>query len=132
MKIEDFIRTAMTPCGYNPEIKRKFHSQGAAILRVLATLLDYKKGDYDLRHNQGGIAVSGEITLHSDTLYVQFSQSPTNHTGFLWRTCSDRKDYTGHFNQWAAWSDLVDLQGLADRMKAAMKKRVLLAAPANL
>jgi hypothetical protein len=32
-------------------------------------------GDYDLRSNEAGLAVSGEITLHADRLYVQVSQS---------------------------------------------------------
>ena len=43
-----------------------------------------------------GTAVSGEITLHGDHLYVQVSQSALgSHSGILFRTCKGRKDYVG-------------------------------------
>lgn len=106
---------------YDADAKRRFHSQGDAVLRRLAQELGYGKGDFDLRHNQGGIAVSGEITLHSDTLYVEISQTALGpEMGFMWRTVRNRKDYTGGQNQWSAWYTLNDLPALAARMSRAV------------
>ena len=58
---------------------------------------------YDLRSNQAGIAVSGEIILHSDHLYVQVSQLAMGHrSGVLFRNCKGRKDYVGGPNNFAS------------------------------
>ena len=103
---------------YDEEAKRRFHSQGAAVLRDLAKELGYQKGDYDLRHNLGGIAVSGEVTLHSDTLYVQLSQSALGPAwGFMWRRCNGRKDYTGGRNRWMPWDRFLDIPEVAREME---------------
>ena len=49
--------------------------------------------------NRGGIAVSGEVTLHADDLYVQVSQSTMgSDAGILFRSCKGRHDYTGGQN----------------------------------
>jgi hypothetical protein len=56
-------------------------------LLALAAALGFGAGDYDLRSNEAGIAVSGEITLHADRLYVQASQPATgSDTGILFRS----------------------------------------------
>src|SRR3989344_839951 len=100
---------------YNEAVKREFHSKAGKVLRKLAKLLRFAERDYDLRHNQGGIAVSGEVTLHSDRLYVQVSDAPF---GVLWRSCEGRKDYCGAPNQWAAWETFEgNLAGIAERMR---------------
>lgn len=113
-----FIKTARKYVGYDAEAKKKFHRQAETVLKNLAKMLGYKEGDYDLRHNEGGIAVSGEITLHSDNLYVQFSQSALGaNQGFMWRTCKGRKDYTGGPNQWMKWEQLENLETVASIMK---------------
>jgi hypothetical protein len=49
------------------------------------------------------IAVSGEITLHADRLYVQASQPATgSDTGILFRSCEGRRDYIGGRNNFAS------------------------------
>lgn len=84
------------PVAYDDAAKRLFHSRARSQLRRLADTLRLAPGFYDLRSNRGGIAVSGEITLHSDRLYVQASQSVMGHDdGILFRTCKGRKDYVG-------------------------------------
>jgi len=119
MRTVELIRTASRSVAYNDDAKSKFHEQAEVVLHRLAKLLGYKADDYDLRHNEGGIAVSGEITLHSDTLYVQFFQSAIGSShGFMWRTCKGRKDYCGNRNQWCKWEELRDLKTVADAMKA--------------
>ena len=53
-------------CAYDPEVKQRFHTAARARLRRLATTLGFPSGSFDLRSNPGGIAVSGEITLHHE------------------------------------------------------------------
>lgn len=88
---------------HHAEAKRLFHSRARSQLRRIAAALGLEPGSYDLRSNQAGIAVSGEITLHGDHLYVQVSQSAMDHhSGVLFRTCKGRKDYVGGPNNFAS------------------------------
>jgi hypothetical protein len=88
---------------YDPDAKRLFHSQARRRLLELAAALSLDAGAYDLRSNQGGIAVSGEVTLHSDRLYVQVSQPATRaDTGILFRSCEGRRDYVGGRNNFTS------------------------------
>lgn len=119
--MKTFIKTAMQNVAYNLEAKKKFHKQAEKVLRKLAKLLGYQKNDYDLRHNEGGIAVSGEITLHSNNLYVQLSQSVVS-SGFMWRTCKGKTDYTGNRNYWTTWDQLENLEKLAATMTDSIKR----------
>jgi hypothetical protein len=91
------------PVAYDEHAKRLFHSRARSQLRRLATALGLSPGSYDLRSNRAGIAVSGEITLHTEHLYVQASQSAMgNANGILFRTCKGRKDYVGGRNNFAS------------------------------
>jgi hypothetical protein len=88
---------------YDAEAKRLFHARARSELRRIATALGLEPGSYDLRSNQAGIAVSGEIILHGDHLYVQVSQSAMGyHSGVLFRTCNGRKDFVGGLNNFAS------------------------------
>ena len=88
---------------YDADAKRRFHRHARAQLLKLAEALGLEPHEYDLRSNAGGIAVSGEITLHADHLYVQASQSATGaDTGILFRSCDGRRDYTGGRNNFAS------------------------------
>lgn len=88
---------------YDAEAKRLFHKKARGQLLVLARALGFGPGDYDLRSNAGGCAVSGEATLHADRLYVQASQPATgNDTGVLFRSCGGRHDYVGGRNHFAS------------------------------
>jgi hypothetical protein len=56
-----------------------------------------------LRSNQGGIAVSGEISVHATHLTIQVCQPATGHdTGILFRTAEGRADFTGGRNHFAS------------------------------
>jgi hypothetical protein len=122
MKLCVFVRIVGRSVAYNEQAKADFHKGADHWLRKLAKALGYKKGDFDLRHNQGGIAVSGEITLHSDTLYVQFYQSSVGGPcRFLWRTVKGRKDYTGGQNQWGSYEELANLERMAEKMTDAVQ-----------
>ena len=113
-----------TRCAYNPEAKQRFHTAARARLRELADYLGFAPDAFDLRCNAGGVAVSGEITLHCDTVYIQVSQSslgPEN--GILIRTCEGRRDYTGGRNHFAPLRLLDDTPALAAEVRAVMARR---------
>jgi hypothetical protein len=75
-----------------------------------------------VRSNLGGVAVSGEATLHGQNLYVQICQPATGwDRGILIRTCEGRKDYTGGRNHFAPLSWLDDLPQLAHRCRAVLE-----------
>jgi len=106
------------PVAYDEHAKRLFHSRARSQLRRLATALDISPGSYDLRSNRAGIAVSGEITLHTEHLYVQASQSAMgNANGILFRTCKGRKDYVGGPNNFASLDLLNSPEALAQRIR---------------
>lgn len=108
------------PCAYDDAQKRRFHSTARARLRQLAVALRLAGGSFDLRSNQGGIAASGEITLHHECVYVQVSQSALGGTmGILIRTCRGRRDYTGGPNNFAPLDLLDDIPALAAAVRRA-------------
>lgn len=59
---------------YDDDAKRLFHHHARRQLRLLADALGLAPSSFDLRNNKGGIAVSGEVTMHGDHLYVQACQ----------------------------------------------------------
>lgn len=82
---------------YTVKEKNDFHKDGAKLLKALAKFCGIEA---DFRSNKGGIAGSGEVTMHGDTVYVQLSQ-PAFEGGaicFLVRRCKGRKDYCGEDN----------------------------------
>jgi hypothetical protein len=97
--------------------KNKFHSQGRAALKKLATALGLSLGTYDIRSNKGGIAVSGEVTLHGESIYIQVSQPWGGGAGILVRSCKGRKDYTGGRNNFLDSNLLNDIPVLAKKIK---------------
>jgi hypothetical protein len=108
-------------CAYAPEQKRCFHAAARMRLRKLAATLGFAPASYDLRSNAGGIAVSGEITMHHDCVYVQVSQSAMGFdSGILIRTCRGRRDYVGGRNHFAPLSLLDDIPALARRVRAVI------------
>src|SRR4051812_25473909 len=84
---------------YDDKAKQAAASKYRSALRKVAKALGLRPGQYDLRFNPGGIAVWGEITLHTDTHYIQTS---AGHDRVLIRTCEGRKDYLGGPNHWAS------------------------------
>lgn len=81
-------------CGYNEEMKREFKNLSMRIARRLAREIP---GGARASYNAGGIAVSGDITVHGDFVYVSWEADILN--WILVRTCKGRKDYTGGRNQ---------------------------------
>jgi hypothetical protein len=93
------VALARRGIGYDPEAKRAFHREARSALRVAARHLGLGPDQYDLRSNFAGPAVSGEITLHADEIYVQVS-IPCIRPGreIMFRRCKGRQDYLGDRN----------------------------------
>jgi hypothetical protein len=74
-------------------------------------------GAWNVRSNQGGIAVSGEVTLHMDRVYIQIHQSCVSGPSVLVRACNGQHDYTGGVNH------SINVEALAnpDRFAAIVK-----------
>lgn len=103
--------------------KQKYHRRAARQLKTLAKVLGLTTPEYDLRSNKGGIAVCGEITLHTDKLYVQVSQSCFGvGNEIMFRTCDGRKDYgssrSGH-NHFTSASRLDNVEDFAAGLRRA-------------
>ena len=110
------------PVSYDNAAKRVFHSHARRQLKQLAAALGFPPQSYDPRSNAGGIAASGEATLHADQLYVQACQPATgHHTGILFRTCQGRKDYHGGPNNFASLDLLNRPEDLARRITEACR-----------
>lgn len=112
------------PCAYNAAVKERFHRMAHGRLRRLAKALGFAAGTFDLRSNPGGIAVSGEITLHHEDVYVQVCQPASRaDTGILIRTCEGRRDYTGGPNHYAPLRLLDDEAALAAAVRTVLAAR---------
>lgn len=89
--------------------KKAFHTQAKKWLKQVASALGLPAGSFELRSNQAGIAVSGEVTLHSNSLYIQVHEAMFGPgLGVLYRSCAGRKDYSGGHNHHCALADLTD------------------------
>lgn len=93
------VALARRGIGYDAQAKRAFHREARSALRVAARHLGLDPDQYDLRSNFAGPAVSGEITLHGDEIYVQVS-IPCIRPGreVMFRRCKGRQDYLGDRN----------------------------------
>lgn len=95
---------------YNAEHKHAFKLAARHFLRNLAMALDAP--GHPLRWNEGGIAVSGEATLHLDDLYVQVRQSYlTGRPDVLYRSCKSDRDYCGNQNNFIGFGHLTTEEG---------------------
>lgn len=89
--------------GYTEEDERAkhlFHLDAREFLVSLARALELPEGSYEIRSNQGGQAVSGEVTLHHDNLFVELSESAVRRGVVIsYRSCESQQDFTSgsHF-----------------------------------
>jgi hypothetical protein len=118
LRVFDFRKSV----SYDDIRKREFHRLARRQLGLVAKALQLPASSFDLRSNSAGIAVSGEITLHSDQLYVQVSQPFGGFdSGILIRTCQGRKDYVGGPNNFASLDLLHEPERLARIISQATK-----------
>jgi hypothetical protein len=101
---------------HDADAKRTFHTEARRALWRLAEALQLASGTYEIRVCAGGPAVSGEVILHGDELYVQVSIGGFGRGEILLRRCRGRSDYVGERNHWARMAELVDPATLAARI----------------
>ena len=107
----------------DPADKDVFHKTGMRRLRAFAqTHLGLSKGQFDVRSNRGGIAVSGEVTLHTDRIYIQLSKGFSG-PGILIRTCGGRRNFSGHSNNTVPVSYLDDPEQLQDAVHVLVSNK---------
>jgi hypothetical protein len=107
--------------------KEEFHKQARRLLKALAKDMDFKAGAFDLRSNKAGSAVSGEITLHHDHVYIQASNpGARQERGLMIRTCENRQDYHGGRNHFAplAWLDDENRPKLVKLVEQVMEQKL--------
>jgi hypothetical protein len=105
-------------CGLG-NLKKEYRNLGRRILKHIAEQMELAPGSYEIRWNPGGIACSGDHTLHTDKVYLALHDN-IGLGWFYWRTCKGRKDYTGGANQVISWQSLLN-NGL-NMLIADMKK----------
>jgi len=112
----------LQPIGYDADRKAVFHREACRLMHGLATALALPDDSFDIRSNKGGIAVSGEITLHGEHVYLQISQSCMGR-GYevLFRRCNGCKDYSGEQNHFASATEFSDPQCLAEIMRRTLR-----------
>jgi hypothetical protein len=107
----------MQSTDYDESRKKSFHRAARKQLKALAEYCGWPPSSYDLRSNMAGIAVSGEITLHHEQVYISVSQVRFGgDCGILIRSCKGRKDYSGGPNQFACLDLLEDIPHLPDQI----------------
>jgi len=111
--VAGFIKVASSSVAYNHEAKSEFLRTGKQMAIRLAAGLGLNEDQYDVRVNKAGIAVSGDVVLHTDTHYVCLSQSGSDR-GFLVRSCKGRRDFTGGCNHFVKWESLRDLDRVCE------------------
>lgn len=127
------IALAHRGVAYDAAAKRLFHSDGRRALRRLAEALGLGEGCYEIRSNPGGVAVSGEITLHGDELWVQLSldcRSPGRE--ILYRRVRGRFDHVGDRNHWASLRDVLAPDRMAMRLCRELALSSILTEPVRL
>lgn len=114
MKHADLVKLVglMGKCGYNLTNKTQFKLLSTRLLRATSKALiasgDILPGDaFEVRYNAGGIAVSGDATLHHERVYVSMNADGFLE-GVLIRSCKGLKDYTGGANRWFDYTRLVE------------------------
>jgi hypothetical protein len=105
-------------CGYtygDTNQKQTFHRSATIWLNKLAKELGLSK--FDVRSNQGGPAVSGQVTLHGNKVYVQVSEWCAGKAGLsiLYRECDGMRDYYGKDNHVVRMETLAAEEGRAQR-----------------
>jgi hypothetical protein len=80
-------------------------------LRSVAKKLDLAKDEFSVRFNAGGIAGSGEATLHGENIYITVSQLMGRPT-VMYRSCKGQKDFSGGSNNFISVEDIESEHGI--------------------
>lgn len=117
--LEQLARGGAAGADFPGSSKRRFRQLTRKVLVQLAADLGLEKGQYDLRFNPGGVAVTGEHTLQSERIYVHIGfEMGDGHFGWggvYYRQVESRSAHarSGHNNHLrvrdlANWTKFVD------------------------
>ncbi len=101
--------------------KETLHRSGKRLLLEIAGVLQLSPEAYEVRSNKGGNGVMGEVTLHSDHLYLMVHVGMGSELKVLYRTCKGRKDYCGGMNHYVGVSELASTTA-SERFIAKLKQ----------
>lgn len=119
--IDDFLKVARQDLSYcDPILKDQFHARGKRVLKQIADRLGLDPGTYEIRSNKGGIAVSGEVTLHGEDIHLWFTQS--RGPIIIFRRCNGRKDDVGERNHQKDAEELRHFDNLCDQIQAVRER----------
>lgn len=108
-------------CAHAGAQKKLFHQKVRVALRALAKEPRLPPNSFEIRSCLCGVAVSGEIVLHGESIYIQILQPATGaDSGVLIRSCSGRRGYEGGRNHFAPLSLLDEPAALAGYLRAVM------------
>lgn len=118
---------------YDANAKALFHQDGRKALKRLAEALLLPDDSFDIRSNKAGPAVSGEITLHGEEVYIQLSLGGMGaDREVMFRRCRGRSDYTGERNHWASIRELLAPDRFAGRLRRELNLTAPVAEPTRL
>jgi hypothetical protein len=95
--------------------KQEFKNLGRCILKYIAQEMGLKEGEYDIRWNPGGVACSGDHTLHTERVYLALHDN-LGMGWFYYRSCNGLRDFSGGSNQVVRWNSIKN--GLEPLIKA--------------
>jgi hypothetical protein len=121
-KLIEIFSSDLSNC--DPLFKEAFHWEGRKVFRRLASHMGLLPREYDVRSNKGGIAVSGEIILHTDRVYLHLSQGMGPELSLMMRSCDGRKDYIGGKNHFAPIDVLADFERMAIYLEGVGRNQV--------
>lgn len=105
---------------HDGDAKRLFHAEGHRALQRLAEALELPRTSFELRSSPGGLAISGEVTLHGEAVWVQLSIDRGPGRELLFRRVAGRRDHVGGRNHWASIDELMTPDRLAARIAGAL------------
>lgn len=109
----------------DPEAKNAWHFEASRMLEAIAREMGLVRGEsYDLRSNKAGSAVMGEVTLHTDDVYVEVSGSglmPGHEV--MYRVVNGRGDFTGGPNNYMTFDDVENPKLAAGKIMGLIQKQ---------
>jgi hypothetical protein len=122
-----FVQLTRSACyDSTTELKNEYKRLGRKILKELAANLNIAT-NCDIRFNPGGIACSGDHTLHGDNIYVALHDN-IGSGWFYYRSCKGRQDYCGGQNRIVTWEKFlkIGIGGLADEIRVNVLNKLIL------
>ena len=107
--------------GYDSVRKHALHAEAVRLLRQLGKALSLPRTEFEVRWNEGEIAVSGEASLYTDRVWVQVCQSVYRLGDVMFRATTERGSCGHGQNHWARATQLADPVNLAEHIACTLR-----------